>query len=306
MVEDFGELALDRPLHLAIGMFDGVHLGHQAVLRSAVALARQRGHVAGVLTFSPHPSRLLRPQEPTLLILDDATKARLLGDQGVEVVIQKRFTPDFAQVQAQEFLGHIKAQLPTLASVHVGENFRFGKARGGDVPVLSASARELGVGCYSLPRLQYNGEAVSSSRVRACLAGGEIEPANAMLGYAYFSEGEVEGGQRLGREIGFPTLNLRWSPELRPRMGVYAVRASLDGGEPRPGVANYGVRPTVGESDAPRLEVHLLNGEVPPRVTRMRVEWLRFLRREMRFAGLEALRRQIARDVELAREQLSV
>ena len=286
-----------RPLHLAIGMFDGVHLGHRAVVEAAVQSARRSDGISAVLTFWPHPSALVRPENPTRLIQDAATKSRMLLGLGVNAVITQSFTTELAAVPAEEFLPWLKKSLPWLTAVYVGENFRFGHARRGDVALLVATARQHGIRIFSAPRVNLDGEPISSTRVRAQLEAGDIEAANALLGYTYFVEGPVQPGKRLGRTLGFPTLNVVWAPELRPRFGVYAVRVSgAKSATPLPAVANYGLRPTVENSTQPRLESHVLGpcpfgeGDV------IRVEWLRFLRAEKKFADVGELRRQVELD----------
>ena len=286
-----------RPLHLAIGMFDGVHLGHRAVIEAAVQSARRSGGVVAVLTFWPHPSALFRPDNPTRLIMDPPSKLRVLAGLGVDGVITQPFTSGFARIAAEEFLPHLRQHLPQLAAVYVGENWRFGRGRRGDIALLNAEARKLGLTVFSAPRVNLDGEPISSTRVRGLLEAGEIASANAALGYTYFSEGVVVPGKRLGRTLGFRTLNVAWSPASRPRFGVYAVRvAGAKAAQPLPGVANYGLRPTVEQATEPRLEVHLL-GECPfGENDTITVEWLRFIRPEMKFSGVDELRSQIAQD----------
>lgn len=290
-----------RPLHLAIGMFDGVHIGHRAVVEAAVHAARASGGLSGVLTFWPHPSTLFRPDRPTRLLQTPAIKARQLTALGVDVVITQEFTRELAALPAEEFLPWLQRRLPQLAAVYVGENFRFGQGRRGDVAMLVAQGPGSGLRVFSAPRVSLDGEPISSTRIRELLEAGEIEAANARLGYSYTADGVVAPGKRLGRTIGFPTLNVAWAPESRPRLGVYAVRVSGPRSpEPRPAVANYGVRPTVENVTEPRIEVHVL-GECPfGEGDAVTIEWLRFLRPERKFAGLEELRAQIARDREEA------
>ncbi len=310
-----------RPLHLAIGMFDGVHLGHQSVIEAAVQSARRETGIAGVLTFQPHPSVLFRPENPTRLIMNAACKARLFHALGADIVIEQRFDPAFASISPEEFIPYLVERLPTLKSIYVGENWRFGKGRAGDVSLLVKEALRRSINVVSIPRLYCNGKAISSSRIRECLACGHLEEANSLLGYSYFSEGQVREGRQLGRKLGFPTLNLEWAGDLRPRFGVYAVRiAAADAVEahgipasglscPRvPAVANFGIRPTVtNESEAePVLEVHLLGDSCPfGPGDRVFVEWLSFLRPENKFESTDALKRQIARDCEDARRCLN-
>ncbi len=290
------------PLHLAIGMFDGVHLGHRAVIEAAVQSAQRSGGVAAVLTFWPHPSALFRPQQPTRLITPTSQKISLLAGLGVQAVITHPFTAAYSAIEANNFLRHLRQLLPSLAAVYVGENWRFGRGRLGDIALLLAEGRKLGLHVFSAPRVSLDGEPVSSTRIRSWLEAGEIAAANAALGYSYRATGTVIPGKRLGRKLGFPTLNLDWSPELQPRHGVYAVRVSgAKSPDPLPGVANYGLRLTVESSDTPLLEVHLL-GHCPfDAGDTIAVEWLRFIRPEMKFSGVEALRDQIAKDVAAAR-----
>ena len=302
-VSGVGELELPaRPLHLAIGMFDGVHLGHRAVVEAAIQSARTGGGLSGVLTFTPHPSVLFRPEQPTRLIQDAAAKAGVLVSLGIDVVITQRFDAALAALPAEDFLPWLQRALPRLAAVYVGENFRFGAGRKGDVALLVAVGRKLGIRVFSAPRVNLNGEPISSTRIRAQLEAGDVEAANELLGYRYFAAGIVTGGKRLGRTIGFPTLNVPWAPELKPRFGVYAVEVVGRGNATvHPGVANYGLRPTVEDALVPRLEVHLL-GECPFREgDEIRVDWRRFLRPERKFAGVEELKAQIGRDRETAR-----
>lgn len=296
----------DQPLDLAIGMFDGVHLGHQSVIESTVKSARDRGAIAGVLTFWPHPSRLFRPEEPVLQIMNPEVKAAVIRSLGIDLVIEQPFDRQFASLPAEEFVTYLKSHLPTLRAIYVGENWHFGKGRRGDVRLLAQLGREAGIEVASMPRLHRDGEPISSTRLREHLAAGEIEMANALLGFPYFSEGEVVNGRRIGHTLGFPTLNIPWDPELRPRFGVYVVQVSGAAAPAQRGVANYGVRPTVEESPSsapPLLEVHLLEKECPYGPgDRLRVEWLNFLRPEERFENLEALKAQIAEDVKRAAE----
>jgi riboflavin kinase/FMN adenylyltransferase len=286
-----------KPLHLAIGIFDGVHLGHRAVIEAAVQSARRSRGQAAVLTFAPHPSVLFRPEQPTRMLMDRPAKARLLGNLGIESVITQPFTPEFAQITAEDFVPLLKRHLPKLVALYVGENWRFGRGRGGDISLLVTEGKRHGLSVFSAPRVNLNGEAISSSRIRAAVEGGEIAAANMMLGYVYFAEGIVMPGKRLGRTLGFPTLNLAWSPDLRPRFGVYAVRVfGAKTSAPLRGVANYGLRPTVENTDEPRLEIHVLDDCPFDAGDEITVEWLHFLRPEKKFSGVEELRGQIAKD----------
>jgi len=289
-----------KPLHLAIGMFDGVHLGHQSVIESAIHSARRSGGLAGVLTFWPHPSVLFRPDNPTRQMLPPAQKRRVLGGLGIDFLIEQNFTRDYAAIPAGEFLPHLRRHLSQLAAIYVGENWRFGKDRAGDIAMLVEEGRKAGVAVYSASSLSHNGAPISSSRIRELLAAGAIAEANALLGYSYFSESTVERGKQLGRTIGFPTLNLPWEPELQPAYGVYAVEVSTAQKRPLKGVANYGLRPTVTQTTRPLLEVHLLENSSLTYGDKLTVSWLHFLRPEAKFGGMEELRLQIAQDRQAA------
>jgi riboflavin kinase/FMN adenylyltransferase len=303
-VECFEELSVLRgELHLAIGVFDGVHLGHKAVIESAVFSAQRSGGISGVLTFDPHPSRLFRPEAPTLLMMHIEAKTEMLHKVGVNVVIRKQFDRDFAAILAEDFLAKLKAALPALKSIYVGENFRFGKMRVGTVQTLIESGRKLGLGVFSVDRIKHNGEPISSTRIRKELEKGVIEAVNDLFGYNYYSKGVVVGGAKLGRKIGFPTLNLPWDSECRPRFGVYSVRFRSPGESAwQVAVANYGVKPTVAsDMQTPALEVHSLEGTDLGEGDLIEVEWLRFIRPEQKFTSVDALKAQIAIDCETAR-----
>lgn len=296
-------------LHLALGMFDGVHIGHQLVIRQAIDLARAvEGHVAGVLTFDPHPSRVLYPQRATALLMPIERRIQRMLAIGADHVFVQAFTKAYASREATAFVPALKADFPGLESLHVGENFRFGAGRSGNVDTLKESAAEAGVTVHSHGRINFNGEPVSSSRIREALAEGRLDEVNAMLGAPYAIEGRVVPGRGLGRGIGFPTLNIPWNPEAAPRFGVYRVSVRSEfSGQDCAGIANFGVRPTVGESSEPLLEVHLLEaaGVAAGDLRQVEVRLLEFIRPERTFPSIEALRKQIKADVQAVRRSVS-
>jgi riboflavin kinase/FMN adenylyltransferase len=293
------------PVHLAIGIFDGVHLGHQAVVDAAVHSARRTGGQAGVLTFHPHPSAVLRPDHPTRMLLPLAARRERLAQLGIDFLVEQRFTAEFACTTASEFVALLKRCLPGLEAVYVGENWRFGRGRQGDVSVLIEEARRAGFSVFCLTGVKLNGSPVNSSRIRELVASGAIGEANELLGYSYFCAGTVERGRQLGRTIGYPTLNIRWEPDLRPRFGIYAVWITGPDGRRQPGAANYGVRPTVEDNGQPLLEVFVLEETAITYGDAVKVEWIKFLRAEAKFADLEEMRGQIARDCDAARAALN-
>ncbi len=295
---DSCETGSDSPIHLAIGMFDGVHTGHRVVIESAIrAAARSRG-LSGTLTFWPHPSHLFRPDNAVPMILEREAKFAELEKMRIDFVVQEPFTPEFAAIEAIDFVDMLKSKLPRLASIHTGDNWKFGKGRIGDTQLLSKLAERAGIKYESLDCLYVGGERVSSTRIRHSLLEGRTEEANRLLGYDYESFGEVTEGKRMGRTIGVPTLNTPFTGELRPKYGVYAVTVSRErGNEQLPAVANFGVRPTINSLEEPLLESHVL-GECPFTYgDRLRVEWKRFLRPETKFAGVDALKMQIQKDI---------
>ncbi len=290
-----------KALHLAIGMFDGVHLGHQAVIDAAIhtATASSGGleGISGVLTFWPHPSCIISPENPVRQIMMPQIKSQFLHELGVQLVIQKRFDSELAKTAAEDFLPGLKKALPTLRSIYVGQNYRFGSGRRGDLPLLVEQAKGLGLGVYSAQRIVCNGRDISSTRIRAKLMDGKIEKVNDLLGYSYFSRGAVESGMGRGASLGFPTLNLSWNPELPPAFGVYAVMATATGsGKYYPGVANYGVRPTFYDQSVPILEIHLFDETSLGPEDEIKVLWKSFLRPEKRFSDSEALKSQVSLD----------
>ncbi|MBM3842038.1 MAG: riboflavin biosynthesis protein RibF [Verrucomicrobia bacterium] len=294
------------PLHLAVGMFDGVHRGHQAVIQRAVAAVRAYGGTAGVLTFWPHPSVVLRPAAPTRVMQDPAAKAEVLRGLGVQLILTEPFSAEIGEVEAGQFVSWLRARLPGLAGLYVGENFRFGRGRRGDAALLAQTGREAGIAVVVAPPVLWQGAPVSSTRIRTLLAAGEMAAVAGMLGRPYASQGLVMTGKRLGRTLGFPTLNLIWSPPAAPRFGVYAVRVSDANGRTRPGVANYGLRPTVEQATEPRLEVHVF-GDCPWTDGKvLSVDWERFLRPEQAFPNVAALRAQIQQDCAAARAVLGL
>lgn len=299
-----------EPLHMAIGMFDGVHLGHRAVIGSAIGAAKSRGGMSAVMTFTPHPSWILRPQSPTLLIQTEPLKEERVAALGVDLFVWQTFSMDIAQVSANDYVRRLKSRFPTLASIHVGENFRYGHNRAGDIATLLETAMRENVHVFSIERVRYDGEPISSTRIRAILADGHMEEANDLLGYNYFCDGRVIKGNQIGRTIGFPTLNIEWQPQCQPLHGVYAVRVRRSGddeGEWKPGVANFGLRPTIDKTTKiPLIETNVF-GECPfDYDDTLRVEWLHFLRPEKKFDGLAALKKQIAEDSARAKSILDV
>jgi riboflavin kinase/FMN adenylyltransferase len=293
-------------LHLAIGAFDGVHLGHRAVLHSAREAARAVGGIVGVLTYDPHPSKVLRPESSVPLIFTRAQKDERLTEAGAQLIHHEKFDRNHAGIEAADFPKWLKQTFPQLKSLHVGSNFQYGRGRAGNGESLIAHGSSEALGVKLVAAVRLGDETVSSSRIRQCLIAGELDLANAMLLRPYEAEGTIIGGRRLGRTIGFPTVNIAWEPELKPAYGVYAVEVIFNG-EAMPAVANYGQRPTVESGPvAPLLEAHVLRGTAPTTGDSVRVRWVRRLRSEQKFADLAALQAQIAKDSTAAKQALGL
>lgn len=297
------------PLHLAIGAFDGVHLGHRAVLHSAREQARRDGGIVGVMTFDPHPSRVLRPDKAVPLIFTRAQKDERLTEAGAQLIHHQNFNAQYADIEAQDFPAWLMHQFKNLRSLHIGNNFHYGKNRQGNAETLIHDAKKFGLAVDSLPPVQLEGDSVSSSRIRGALVDGNIELANRLLLRPYEAEGVLIEGQKLGRTIGYPTLNMSWAPELLPALGVYAVECVSAEGIAEPAIANWGLRPTVEQNaTAPLLESHLLkvSGRLPSVGQQIRIRWLHRIRSEKKFASLEDLKAQISKDEVIARKFLGL
>ncbi len=291
--------ALGVPLHLALGMFDGVHVGHQTVIARAVAAAASRGGLAGVMTFDPHPARLLAPgQAPSAVLTTLPHKAKIIEDLGIGLFVALRFDAALAGLAAEDFVKQLLASpIHTLA---VGDDWRFGRGRGGDVEFLRLQAAAAGFQLETVPPVMVDGERVSSTRIRQAIRDGSLAAAARMLGRDYAISGPVVEGRRLGRQLGFPTANVAVGEQLTPPDGVWAVRVTLADGVARPAVANLGVRPTV-DGTTRILEVHLFDFSGDLYGCEIEVGFVQFLRAEERFASIDLLREQIVADAATAR-----
>lgn len=292
----------------AIGNFDGLHLGHQAVIGEAGRLAHAAGRPWGVVTFEPHPYAVFHPEAAPFRLTPFRIKAALLDTLGLDVGFFLPFDEALHTRPPEAFADDILVDGLGLAHVVVGEDFAFGHRRAGDVATLAAAARRHGFGLSVFSKITDDaGLSYSSTKVRHFLASGQPHLAARLLGRAWNIEGRVEGGDRRGRTIGFPTANIALGDHLVPAHGVYAVRAAVvDEGPARwiAGVANLGRRPTV-DGKSLLLEVHLLDGAPDLYGRHLRVALIEFVRPEKKFDGLDALRAQIARDCEQARRVLA-
>ncbi len=295
------------PCVLVVGNFDGVHRGHRAVIEAATAEARSRGLVPAVLTFDPHPTAVVGAAAPPMLTTIDR-RAELLSEIGVERVYVRRFDGELAQCPPERFVRELVLTTLNARVVIVGENFRFGAGRAGDFALLDREAAA--AGCEARTHvLAHDGRGpFSSTRVRRNVAEGDVAAAAHVLGRPHALTGAVVHGAARGRTIGFPTANVAGISELLPADGVYAVRVDVvePSGARRlgDGVMNIGVRPTVGGDPARSVEVYVLDFAGDLYDSTLRIHVVARLRGEQRFAGLDALKAQIANDVEAARQAL--
>jgi len=305
LFSDWRNLPADaRGATVALGNFDGVHRGHAHLLRSAHA-ARPDAPLA-VLTFEPHPREFFRPDDPPFRLTLSDERATALAQMGVSLIYELPFDAALSAMPAATFVEEILHA--SLGAVHLasGPDFAFGHRRGGDVEFLGVRAEALGMGQTVVPAFADAGGPVSSTRIRRLLQDGYPERASAELGRAWTIRGEVSHGDKRGRTIGFPTANIPLGRHLEPARGVYAVTMRLADGSVRPGVANLGRRPTVSAGTESRLEVHLFDFEGDLYGQEVSVALHVFLRPEQKFAGLDALKAQIALDAVAAREVLDV
>lgn len=289
---------------LTIGNFDGVHLGHLHLLKRLVDTARKAGVPSCVYTFEPPPRVVLAPQQHQPRVLAWPDKLRLLGEAGVDHVIVERFTRAFAQHPPEWFASVVLGARVAPSALVVGYDFRFGRARQGDLALLRQTMPSVPI--EQVRALTLDDEVVSSSVIRGLVAAGAVERAATLLGRPHFLRGTVVQGDQRGRTIGFPTANLETDSQLNPADGVYAVRASIDGGAALPAVANLGVRPTV-DGKRHLIEVHLLDDRAHELYGHeVVVSFVSRLRAERRFPDLDALVVQIRADAAEARARLGV
>lgn len=288
------------PVVLAIGNFDGVHLGHAALVKRLADVATKSGLAPMVLTFEPHPREFFTPDSAPARLTTLREKLELLSDAGAQQAMICPFNARFAALSADEFVEQVLVRGCQVRHLIIGDDFRFGRGRTGDFSLLLEAGQRLGFTVEAMGSVTVDSERVSSSAVRRALRSGDMEHAARLLGRPYIIDGQVSHGQKLGRQIGFATANLRIKHNPLPMTGVFAVEVSGLGGNPLPGVANLGVRPTVGGT-RPLLEVHLFDFDRDIYGAHISVRFVHKLRDEQRFPNIDALKAQIAADAAAAR-----
>ncbi len=290
-----------RPTVLTLGVFDGLHLGHQLIMKTIVERARATGAVPTVITFDPHPRALLHPESAPPLLQTFDQKIEALGVLGIEQTIVIRFDQNFAQIRAEDFLRAVIADRLHAKEVYLGCGFAFGHGREGNIGLLRTVSQSLGFFADEVPELRLRGRRVSSSRIRELLQQGRVNLARRMLGRPYGVEGRVVRGAERGAKLGFPTANLHPQNRVIPRNGVY-VTATLIDGQWRRSVTNIGTRPTFGSANESSVETFVMNwsGDLYDDVVRVR--FLHRLREEKKFSSVDELKFQIERDVARAQD----
>jgi len=309
-----GSEALEKPLERAVvtvGNFDGVHVGHRAIMRTVITRARALGGIAVVYTFEPHPRKFLHPERAPRLLGTLEQKLLLLEELGVDVTIVEPFTEEFARLPAERFVREILHDRIAPVEVYVGYDFRYGRDREGSMRTLTELGPHLGFSVTIIPEVTVGDRDVNSTRIRELLDAGRVGEAAILLSRPYSIRGCVVRGDQRGRALGFPTLNLDPENEILPACGVYAGHVVfLDEGLPAPGarfgaVTNVGRRPTFKPADPVLAEAHLLDFDAEAYGRRVELSFEHQLREERHFSGVDALRAQIQRDVQEARWRLT-
>jgi riboflavin kinase / FMN adenylyltransferase len=295
--------AVPKGMVVAMGNFDGVHLGHRAVIGAARRMGLAHGRPAFAVTFEPHPRSYFSPNTPQFRLTDEAAKLRLLAATGLSGAVVMTFDRRRAETTAQDFIHHDLIERLGISGIAVGYDFHFGKGRVGSPGLLVAEAPRLGIEVDVQAHVDIAERPVSSSAIRMALAEGQIDEATAMLGGPWFISGEVVHGEKRGRDLGYPTANIRLDKNCGLKHGIYAVRVG-QGDKRFDGVASFGRRPTF-DNGAPLLEVFLFDFKGDLYGSRLDVAFVAFLRDELKFDGIDALIRQMDDDSRRARERLA-
>ena len=293
---------------LALGNFDGVHRGHRKILDRVRRVAGERGATPVVMTFDPHPPRIVRPDKAPPLLMTTAQRLEAMTAAGVQGAAIVRFTPELSRWDPETFVRTVLVEWLHVAEVWVGANFLFGHERAGNYSLLRVLGARYGFKAEKIDPIRYKDFVVSSTRIRRLISEGRVDEAGALLGHQYYIDGQVVAGDRRGRTIGFPTANLCTPNELPPPHGVYATTATIDG-IVRPSVTNVGVRPTVDATGATVVETHVFDVDQDLYGKAIRIGFVQRMRDERRFDSIDALRSQIAADCDRARmlfERLSL
>lgn len=297
--------SLARPATVTLGVFDGLHLGHQAIMHTVVARAAESGTAPTVVTFDPHPRSVLHPESAPPLLQSFEQRLEGMRFLGIDQVVALEFTRDLAAIPAEEFVRRFLVDDLAVRAVYLGRGFAFGRGRGGDIELLRSLGARYGFDADEVDEVELRGKRISSTATRRALGAGHMSLARRMLGRPYGLEGVVAHGRQLGGPVlGFPTANIEPHHRVLPASGVYVTATLVDGVWHR-SVTNVGRRPTVGNDEHVTVEAHLLDFDRALYGMTIRVRFLHRLRGERRFPGLDELKMQIGRDVERARRYFS-
>jgi riboflavin kinase/FMN adenylyltransferase len=289
-----------KPSVVTIGNFDGIHRGHQEILRKVTQEARQKEQIAAVLTLFPHPLKVLRPAEAPALLMTIGQRLAAFEAAGIDAALVLPFNLELSRVRPEDFARRYLAETMRASRVLVGENFRFGHKQEGNVESLKAYGSQWGFEVESVKSLTVDGTVASSTAIRDALRDGRVEDAQRMLGRAFEVAGEIQTGTGQGRKLVVPTLNLKTEQEMLPRRGVYATETVIDGKAYR-SVTNVGVRPTF-DGAGVTVETHLIDFDENRTSGKMTIRFLARLRDELKFSGPQELRDQVLKDIESAKE----
>ena len=296
-----------QPVHIALGVFDGIHIGHQAVIKTAIDAAKQSGGIAGVMTFDPHPIRVVAPMKaPKSILASISHKALILSENNSDFLLVQKFDEAFAAQSAKVFISELKSSCPGLASISVGEDWQFGKGREGTVESLKLWGEEFGFEVFAVAPVMNDGERVSSTRIRQAIRDGDIPAIEEMLGRPYVVFGEVLKGRQLARQLGYPTANIKVENEQLPPDGVWMVELKYKG-EWIEGIGNLGKRPTIENDTAAQrlLEVHLFDNDLDLYGEELYVKFINYIRKEIKFDSVDELKSQIQTDVASVKKQFA-
>ncbi|HEY0234066.1 MAG TPA: bifunctional riboflavin kinase/FAD synthetase [Afipia sp.] len=299
--------AIPKGAVVALGNFDGVHLGHRAVIASAIEMARKNSRPALAVTFEPHPRSFFSPTAPHFRLTDEAAKLRLLAGTGLDGAVVLNFDAARAGTSAQDFINQELMGRLGVTGISVGDDFHFGKGRGGSPALLASEAPKLGIEVRIQSHIDLLGRPISSSAIRTALSEGRIGDVTDMLGGPWFVSGDVIHGDKRGRDLGYPTANIRLDPNNFLKHGIYAVRVGLGGGSDarrHDGVASFGRRPTF-DNGAPLLEVFLFDFKGDLYGQQLDVAFIGFIREELKFESIDALIKQMDGDSAKARSLLA-
>jgi riboflavin kinase/FMN adenylyltransferase len=304
IIRDFEHCPHDRKgAAVALGNFDGVHLGHQEILRACIVQAKKIGAKPAIMTFEPHPREFFAKEKIPMRICRLGQKLHRLEALGIETIFMARFNARLAATSAQEFVERILHKELKVRHVVTGTDFAFGKNRQGDTTFLKEETQKLAIGFTCVEPVGRGGKVISSTAIRHLLSEGKMQEASALLGRPYVISGRVQGGDKRGRELGYPTANLWLGTLYRPRFGIYAARVSFKDGSVHDAVANLGIRPMF-ESERPMLEVHCFDLSRMFYGERIEVELVEFIREEKKFDSIDILKARIAEDCIVAKTLL--